>query len=120
MAKVLVIEDDEANQEVVTRFLLREGHRVLHAMDGLKGVALAKSEVPDLILMDLNLPQLDGWEATRRIKADPVTAHIPIIVLTAHALASDVTKALEAGCDDYETKPLIYPRLMRKIRTFVK
>ncbi|SRR5260221_8688029 len=120
MAKVLVIEDDEANQELVTRFLLREGHTVLHAMDGLKGVALAKSEVPDLILMDLNLPQLDGWEASRRIKSDPGTAHIPIIVLTAHALRSDVTKALEAGCDDYETKPLIYPRLMRKIRTFVK
>jgi CheY-like chemotaxis protein len=120
MAKILVIEDDDANQEVVTRFLLREGHIVFHATNGLKGVELAGSEVPDLILMDLNLPYLDGWEATRRIRALPATARIPIIVLTARALASDVSKALEAGCDDYETKPLIYPRLMRKIRAFVE
>ena len=113
--KVLVVEDNEINQVLVTRYLRREGYLVVHAGDGLQGVAMAHSEQPDLILMDLSLPELDGWEATRRIKADPKTSRIPIIALTAHAFQNDVSNALEAGCDGYETKPVAYERLMTKI-----
>jgi two-component system cell cycle response regulator DivK len=112
MTQVLVVEDDEDNQELITRFLLREGYKVLHAYDGRAGVETAVTERPDLILMDLSLPFMDGWEAARRIKQNPGTAHIPIVALTAHALAEDVTKAMQAGCDHYETKPVMYPRLM--------
>ncbi len=119
MAVILVVEDDEANQELVTRFLKRAGHRVLVAMDGMAGVTAALEHVPDLILMDLGLPGLDGWDAAKRIKSSPRTAHIPIIALTARALTEDVFKAREVGCDAYETKPVVYQRLMKKIEAFV-
>jgi CheY-like chemotaxis protein len=115
MPRILVVEDDEANRELVTRFLRREGYEVIPANDGMIGVACALAEVPDLILMDLSLPELDGWEATRQIRANPVTAAIPIIALTAHAFAEEVHLALQAGCDRYETKPLVYRRLKKKI-----
>lgn len=116
MTRILVVEDDEANRELVTRFLRREGYEVIQANDGRIGVALSLAEVPDLILMDLSLPELDGWEATRQIRANPVTATIPIIALTAHAFAEEVQQALQAGCSQYETKPLVYRRLIKKIR----
>jgi CheY-like chemotaxis protein len=120
MAVILVVEDDAANQELVTRFLIREGHTVLHAIDGMTGVGVAQEHAPDLIVMDLGLPGMDGWEAARQIRSSPKTAHIPIIALTAHALSSDVSKAREAGFDAYETKPVAYMRLMTKIRSFVR
>src|SRR5580704_3265250 len=119
MTKILVVEDDEANQEIVTRILRREGYEVIQANDGVAGVALALTENPDLILMDLSLPELDGWEATRQIRANPVTAAIPIMALTAHAFAEEVKEALQAGCNQYETKPIVYRRLIKKIRTML-
>ena len=119
MATVLVIEDNQDNVDVVTRFLQREGYRVLHAPDGNRGVALASSGEPDLILMDLSLPEMNGWDATAAIRANPATAHVPIIAVTAHAFSEDVNRAMKAGCDSYETKPVVYPRLMRKIRTML-
>jgi two-component system cell cycle response regulator DivK len=120
MTKILVVEDNEANQELVTRFLRREGYEVIQAMDGINGVTLAEGQLPDLILMDLSLPGLDGWEATRQIRANPVTAAIPIIALTAHAFAEEVKEALQAGCNQYETKPLVYARLIKKIRAVLE
>ena len=114
-----MIEDNQENVDVVTRFLQREGYRVLHAPDGKRGVALAKSGNPDLILMDLSLPEMNGWDATAAIRVHPPTAHVPIIAVTAHAFSEDVTRAMKAGCDSYETKPVVYPRLMRKIRTML-
>lgn len=119
MALILVVEDDGDNQELLIRFLRRQGHRVVLAIDGPSGVKTAEECVPDLILMDLGLPGLDGWEATQRIRANPKTAHIPIIALTAHALSDDVSRAVEVGIDAYETKPVVYQRLMGKIATFV-
>jgi two-component system cell cycle response regulator DivK len=116
MPRILVVEDDEANRELVTRVLRREGYEVIAANDGMIAVARALADVPDLILMDLSLPELDGWEATRQIRANPVTATIPIIALTAHAFAEEVQQALEAGCNRYETKPLVYRRLIKKVR----
>ena len=120
MALILVVEDDAANQEIVARFLRREGHLVLQAMDGIAGVRAAQKQIPDLVVMDLGLPELDGWEAIRRIRSSPETSHIPIIALTAHSLFEDVKKAKEAGCDAYEVKPVDYKRLMARIRTLVK
>src|SRR5579863_6286137 len=120
MAVILVVEDDEANQELVTRFLKRDGHRVILAVDGSSGVRAALENVPDLILMDLGLPGMDGWEAAQLIKLNPATSHIPIIALTAHALSEDVLKARNAGCDAYETKPVVYQRLMKKIEALVR
>ena len=120
MALILAVEDDETNQELVTRFLGREGHLVLHARDGEAGCLAAQKNLPDLILMDLGLPNLDGWEASKRIKSNPSTAHIPIIALTAHTLTEDVRKAVECGIDDYEMKPVVYQRLMRKIAALVE
>ena len=120
MALILVVEDDDANQELVTRFLKRDGHTVIHSTDGLSAVELAQSQKPDLILMDLNLPLLDGWEATRQIKSNPQTRNIPIIALTAHALADEVMRAMQAGCSSYETKPVFYGRLMTKIRQAIE
>ncbi len=111
-----MVEDDEANRELVTRVLLREGYEVISANNGIIGVAQALAEVPDLILMDLSLPELDGWEATRQIRANAATAAIPIIALTAHAFAEEVQQALAAGCNQYETKPLVYRRLIKKVR----
>ncbi|MFZ0743796.1 MAG: response regulator [Terracidiphilus sp.] len=115
MARILVVEDDADNQELVTRFLRREGHRVINALDGFAGVKEASEQIPDLILMDLGLPGMDGWEASRRIRADPDTSRIPIIALTAHAFTGEVAKAIEAGIDSYELKPVVYQRLMEKI-----
>jgi CheY-like chemotaxis protein len=115
MAKILVAEDDELNWDLISRFLRRCGHEVTRARSGTEAVAGAGAGTPDLILMDLGLPEMDGWEATRRIKAEPSTHKIPIIVLTAHATTSDVEKAVRAGCDHYETKPLRYQHLLAKI-----
>jgi two-component system cell cycle response regulator DivK len=119
MAVILVVEDDETNQELVTRFLKRDGHRVVLANDGSAGVRAALEHIPDLILMDLGLPGMDGWEAAQLIKSSARTAHIPIIALTAHAMPEDVLKAQGAGCDAYETKPVVYQRLLKKIEALV-
>ena len=115
MPRLLYVEDNEMNRDMLSRRLQRRGFEVLIAGDGEQGVTLAAAEKPDLILMDLSLPVLDGWEATRRIKATPDTRHIPIIGLTAHAMAADRDKCLEAGCDDYDTKPVELGRLLEKI-----
>ena len=106
MAKVLLIEDNEMNRDMLSRRLIRRGFQVVFAMDGQQGVDLARSERPDIILMDMSLPVIDGWEATRRVKADDATRSVPVIGLTAHAMAGDREKAIEAGCDDYDTKPV--------------
>ncbi len=116
MQKILYVDDDEDNVYMLNRRLKREGFEVIAAMNGKEGVAMAASAQPDLILMDLNLPRLDGWEGIRRLKAAPETKTIPIIVLSVHAMARDQERALAAGCVDYETKPVAFPRLLRKIR----
>jgi CheY-like chemotaxis protein len=113
--KILYVEDNEDNVYMLKNRLTRAGHTVLIATDGAQGVAMAASEQPDLVVMDLSLPVLDGWEATRRMKAQPETRHIPVIALTAHAMAGDREKAMEAGCDDFDTKPVEMARLMGKI-----
>jgi CheY-like chemotaxis protein len=115
MAKILLVEDNEMNRDMLSRRLARKGHEVVVGEDGQKGVDMATSEGPDIILMDMSLPVIDGWEATRRLKAAPETAGIPVIALTAHAMASDREKALDAGCDDYDTKPVELDRLLGKI-----
>jgi CheY-like chemotaxis protein len=115
MVKVLLVEDNEMNRDMLSRRLLRKGFEVVMAVDGGQAVSMAESEHPDLILMDMSLPVIDGWEATRRVKAAKGTAHIPIIALTAHAMSGDREKALSAGCDDYDTKPIEMPRLLEKI-----
>ena len=115
MSKLLVVEDNEFNLDMLTRRLKKRGFDIVVAQDGAQGVAMATAEVPDLILMDMSLPVLDGWEATRRIKAGEATRAIPIIALTAHAMAGDRDKAMAAGCDDYDTKPVELPRLLDKI-----
>jgi CheY-like chemotaxis protein len=120
MPKILLVEDNEMNRDMLSRRLEKRGYAVLIAVDGGEGVAKAKAEVPDLILMDMSLPVLDGWDATKQIKADPATAHIPIIALTAHAMESDRQKALGAGCDDFDTKPVELPRLLLKIEELLK
>jgi CheY-like chemotaxis protein len=117
--KILYVEDNEDNIYVVKNRFARVGFTVLVATDGEQGVAMAAAERPDLILMDLRLPGLDGWEATRRIKAQPETRHIPIIALTAHAMMGDREKALAAGCDDFDTKPVEMPRLLEKVRALL-
>jgi two-component system, cell cycle response regulator DivK len=119
MAKILLIEDNEANRDALSRHLKRRGYEVVMAVDGQQGIAMAHSEAPTLILMDMSLPVLDGWEATRQLKADPQTGSIPVIALTAHAMAGDRAKALEAGCDDYDTKPVEFPRLLAKIQALL-
>ena len=118
--KILYVEDNEDNIFMLKNRLTRAGHTVVVANDGAQGVAMALSERPDLILMDLSLPVLDGWEATRQIKAAPYTKHIPVIALTAHAMAGDREKALAAGCDDYDTKPIELPRLLGKIKALAE
>jgi two-component system cell cycle response regulator DivK len=115
MTRILLVEDNEMNRDMLFRRLSRRGFDVLIAENGKAGVELAASEMPDLILMDMSLPVMDGWEATRRIKADPATSRIPVIALTAHAMASDRDMALEAGCDDYDSKPVDLSQLVRKI-----
>lgn len=115
MPKILLVEDNEMNRDMLSRRLMRRGYEVVIAIDGESGLALAVSEAPNLILMDMSLPILDGWETTRRLKSMPVTQNIPVIALTAHAMSSDREKALDAGCDDYDTKPIELPRLLGKI-----
>src|SRR3954453_1398362 len=119
MAKILLVEDNEMNRDMLSRRLQRRGHVVLLALDGQSGVEMARTETPDLILMDMSLQVLDGWEATRRLKAEGPTKHIPVIALTAHAMSGDRAKALEAGCDDYDTKPVELARLLGKIEALL-
>jgi CheY-like chemotaxis protein len=120
MIKILLVEDNEMNRDMLSRRLERRGYQVVCALDGQQAVALAKSEMPALILMDMSLPVLDGWEATRSIKAAAETKSIPIIALTAHAMASDAEKARECGCDDYDTKPVELSRLIEKMEALLK
>ena len=115
MPKILLVEDNEMNRDMLSRRLLRKGYVVVLAVDGAEGVAMAASAAPDLVLMDMSLPVVDGWEATRRLKGDPATRGLPVIALTAHAMAGDEKKAREAGCDDFDTKPVEYTRLLSKI-----
>ncbi len=117
MTRILLVEDNEMNRDMLSRRLKRKGYEVLIAVDGEQGVSMTKAQKPDLVLMDMSLPLLDGWEATRRLKADPTTQSIPIVALTAHAMAGDRDKAIEAGCDDYDTKPVELPRLLSKIKS---
>ena len=119
MPKILLVEDNEANRDMLSRRLMRKGYEVVLAVDGQSGVEMTQTEAPDLVLMDMSLPVLDGWEATRRLKAAPATRRIPVIALTAHAMSSDRDKALEAGCDDYDTKPVELERLLGKIETLL-
>ncbi len=120
MAKILLVEDNEMNRDMLSRRLERKGFEVVMAPDGQQGIELAASEAPDLILMDMSLPVLDGWEATRRVKAADTTRKIPVIALTAHAMVGDREKAINAGCDDYDTKPVDFPRLLGKIETLLQ
>ena len=119
MAKILIVEDNEMNRDMLSRRLIRRGYQIAMAIDGAQGIAAATTESPDLILMDMSLPVVDGWEATRRLKAEPLTRVIPIIGLTAHAMAGDREKVIEAGCDDYDTKPVELPRLLQKIEALL-
>ena len=120
MPKILLVEDNEMNRDMLSRRLERKGFEVAIAIDGRQGVDMARSEAPDLILMDKSLPELDGWDAVRELKAEQATQRIPIIGLTAHAMAGDREKALEAGCDDYDTKPVELPRLLVKIQSMLE
>lgn len=119
MAKILIVEDNEMNRDMLSRRLERRGFAIVMAVDGQQGVDMARSEKPDLILMDMSLPVMDGWTATQTIKADAELAKIPVIALTAHAMAGDREKAMAAGCDDYDTKPIELPRLLEKIGKFL-
>lgn len=119
MPKILLVEDNEINRDMLSRRLERRGYRVAIALDGEQGVSMAGLEAPDLILMDMSLPVLDGWEAARRLKAAPETRAIPIIALTAHAMVGDREKAIESGCDDYDIKPVEFQRLLEKIETIL-
>jgi len=119
MPKILLVEDNEMNRDMLSRRLQKKGYAVVTAQDGEKGYSLARSEAPDLILMDISLPAMDGWEVTRLLKADALTSHIPIIALTAHAMVSDREKALGIGCDDYDTKPVDFARLSEKIESLL-
>jgi two-component system cell cycle response regulator DivK len=119
MSKILLVEDNEMNRDMLSRRLQRKGYEVFMAVDGVQGVTMAIAENPDLILMDMSLPVMDGWTATRQIKTNSQTKSIPVIALTAHAMSGDREKALEAGCDDYDTKPIELPRLLEKIESFL-
>jgi two-component system cell cycle response regulator DivK len=119
MKKILLIEDNELNRDMLSRRLRKRGYEVVTAVDGETGITMAKAEAPALILMDLSLPGIDGLEATRRLKAAPETRHIPVVALTAHTMATDRDKALAAGCDDFDTKPIELPRLLEKIETML-
>jgi two-component system cell cycle response regulator DivK len=119
MAKILIVEDNEMNRDMLSRRLIRRGYEIVMAVDGEEGITAAKAENPDLILMDMSLPVIDGWEATRRLKAEPNTRRIPVIGLTAHAMAGDKQKVIDAGCDDYDTKPVELLRLLQKIEALL-
>jgi two-component system, cell cycle response regulator DivK len=119
MAKILIVEDNEMNRDMLSRRLIRRGYTVVTAVDGEQGLVAARTERPDLILMDMSLPVMDGWEATRRLKAESATQAIPVIGLTAHAMTGDRDKAMAAGCDDYDTKPVELPRLLEKIEALL-
>ena len=119
MPRILLVEDNEMNRDMLSRRLARREYEVLVAVDGKEGVEMAGSVAPDLILMDMSLPVMDGWEATRQLKASPETKAIPIIALTAHAMSGDREKAMEAGCDDYDTKPIELPRLLAKMEALL-
>lgn len=119
MAKILIVEDNEMNRDMLSRRLARRGYEIVMAVDGVEGIATAQTIRPDLILMDMSLPVVDGWQATRRLKADAATRAIPVIGLTAHAMAGDREKVIEAGCDDYDTKPVELPRLLQKIEALL-
>ena len=120
MPKILLIEDNEMNRDMLTRRLERRGFQVVSAVDGRAGIAMGEQEAPDLILMDMSLPDLDGWEATRLLKSSPRTRSIPIIALTAHAMSGDRERAMEAGCDDYDTKPVELSRLLENIDSLIR
>lgn len=120
MPKILLVEDNEMNRDMLSRRLIRKGYEVAFAFDGQRGVEMASTEAPDIILMDMSLPVIDGWEASRRVKSAESTKNIPIIALTAHAMVGDREKALAAGCDDYDTKPIDLPRLLGKIEALLK
>ena len=115
MTKILIVEDNEMNRDMLSRRLAKKGYEIAIALDGQSAIDIARSSNPELVLMDMSLPLIDGWEATRLMKADAALRHIPVIALTAHAMANDREKALEAGCDDYDTKPIDLPRLLAKI-----
>jgi two-component system cell cycle response regulator DivK len=119
MTRILIVEDNEMNRDMLSRRLERKGYEVLIAVDGEMGIAVARASAPDLILMDMSLPVVDGWEATRRLKHDEALKHIPVIALTAHAMANDREKALDAGCDEYDTKPIELPRLLAKMEALL-
>ena len=119
MAKILLVEDNPMNRDMLSRRLVRKGYEVAIAIDGQQGIDMARSETPDLILMDMSLPVVDGWEATRQLKSAPETQSIPVIALTAHAMAGDREKAVEAGCNDYDIKPIELPRLLGKIEALL-
>lgn len=119
MARILLVEDNEMNRDMLSRRLERRGYEVIVAVDGEEGVARAKADAPDVIVMDLSLPGIDGWEATRQLKAAEETRAIPVLALTAHAMAGDREKALEAGCDDFDTKPVDLPRLVAKVEALL-
>ena len=119
MPKILLVEDNEMNRDMLSRRLARRGYEVVVAVDGEAGVRMAQSEAPAIILMDMSLPGLDGWDATRQIKADPATRGVPVIALTAHAMAGDREKSLAAGCDDFDTKPVDFERLLGKIQALL-
>ena len=120
MAKMLLVEDNEMNRDMLSRRLARKGHEVIIATDGKQGILMTESEAPEIVLMDMSLPEMDGWEATRYLKAHADTRRIPVIALTAHAMSSDRRKALDAGCDEYETKPVVFNRLLEKIDRLLK
>ena len=120
MAKLLLVEDNEMNWDMLSRRLLRKGYEVIRAVDGIEAIEMTKSDLPDLILMDMGLPRLNGWEATRRIKADPTTQDIPIIALTSHAMIGDRERALASGCNDYDVKPIDFTRLLSKIQALLE
>jgi len=119
MAKILLVEDNEMNRDMLSRRLQRKGHEVLMAADGMQGILMAESHAPDLILLDMSLPVIDGWEAARRLKASEGTKDVPVIALTAHAMSGDREKALAAGCDDYDTKPVDFAQLLVKIQAML-
>jgi len=120
MVKVLLVEDNEMNRDMLSRRLTKRGYTVVMAIDGQQGVDMAVSEKPDIILLDMSLPVVDGWEAAKQIKANPLSAGVPLIALTAHAMAADRERAMSAGCDDFDTKPVELPRLLGKMETLLK